>query len=1246
MKHINKWLMLLWLHFLCIATVNADAAEVNTALAAAPLRFVQNKGQIADQFGKYRNDIDFVVKAKSLNLYISSNGLHYQWNKGNKETPQVESYRIDMQLIGAKTTAPITADMQTYYERYYGPGYSNDGLVVRSYRRVIYRNVYPNIDWVLYADDKGQQLKYDFVVHKGGNVADIRIAYNGAETITIEEGQLKIKGPMGTITEAVPYTYYEASKETVSSAYTLNGNILSFNTADATPQQTLIIDPSLDWSTYFGGFNVECAYAVSSDTAGHSYLVGHSTSSAGIATIGAYQTIYSANKDAYIACFDSSGSLLWATYYGGSNSDNFFYVTTDTLGGVYAAGITATTTGMSSTGAHQSTFGGGVSDAYMVKFDATGARIWATYFGGSGDEATTASFDDYMVSITWDKATNKVYLCGMTTSSSGIATTGAHQTTIGGMQDGYLAQFNTAGVLQWATYYGGAGDDKIVKMSADTAGSVYVTGITSSSANISTSGAHQTAPAGGVDAFVAKFSTSGVRQWGTYYGGSNDDGSSGIANDRTGNVYIAGATTSTSGISTTGSFQPSIAGSGPTDAFLIKFNPSGVRQWGTYLGGISPDNTSDIAIDGNNNICFSGTTGSVGIATPGAYQSTFGGNSDAYLAVFGPQGTRTWVSYIGGSDADNGFGISYSRTGDLFIAGNSGSLTGIASPGSHQMALSGSQDGYLAKFKADTSAYVTSILPVSVCQGDSITVNYAITNPFLSGNVFTVQLSDQFGSFGTTTTLGTKTTNLPGSIRVRIPETVAAGTLYRIRLVYSAPTGTGYGSSENLTIRLKPVKPAATSNSPVCSGNMFAFTAASTTPNVTYNWVGPNGFTSSSQTEFITPAPTNVSGKYVVTATLSGCISKDSFIAQIDSTPVLPILTSNGPNICGGNTIVLTASSATAGVNYTWVGPSGFSSTLQNPAITSATTANTGKYVATAKLGNCSSKDSLIITVFTTLTPDVNAVINPSANICLGDMVTFTAAATGGGTSPTLQWYLNGMTISGANSNVWTSNALTTGDVVFCTYTANWPCLTKPGDTSNSFTINALGNVPPTAAITASPGLNVPTGTAITFTVANSTNMGATPTYRWMKNGSLVMTGSMPAYIATVDRDIRTGDQITVIMYSSLVCAEPDSAISNTLTIGANIQLGVGEINTAGDWQLYPNPNDGKFTLQTNKATKASYDIDITDALGRVVYRDKLLNKNGSIAHSIQTNNLPAGVYLLRIQDGDTAGYLRFSVVH
>ncbi len=1237
--------MLLW-HTQAIARGKAEA------FTKSRLVFTENIGQVHDQHGNRRSDVDFMLNSKSVSMYIAPGKIEYQWVKSIPQTEAqkaksefpIQAYRLDVQLIGANEAAiATTQEQQEYKEIFYGPTYGPNGATARSYKRIVYKDIYPAIDWVLYVSNDGgnQSIKYDFVVNAGGNPTDIKIKYAGQESLQLKNGKLLVKTAMGVITEDAPYTYYAETKEKVKSNYTLNGNVLSFTISDYKSGSALVIDPSIAWSTYFGSSDVEAAFSVSADTAGSTYLSGYTYSSFGLATVGAYKTTYVGNRDAFLAMFDVDGMLLWCTYYGGSGNDNFFYVSADTLGNAYVAGVTTTNTGMASSGAYQTTLGGG-SDAYLVKFKNDGTRIWATYFGGSGNESGAVSYDDYMVGVTWDKANNVIYLCGITSSASGISTSGAHQVAIAGADDGYLAQFSPAGVLQWSTYYGGVSPDKIVKVSTDLSGNVYATGTTESVSGIATSGTHQSTLAGAKDVFMAKFNSSGVRQWGTYYGGSDDDGSIGLACDNANNVYIAGSTFSTTGISTSGSFQPNIAGSGPSDAYLAKFDPTGTLLWGTYFGGIAPDNTADIDIDANNNVCFSGTTGSIGLSTPGAYQPAFGGNSDAFIAIFGPGGSRTWVSYLGGTDADNCFGIAYSRTGDLFIAGNTSSTNAISSMGGYQLSLAGAQDAYLCKFKADTSAYVATVSPLVFCQGDTMTVTYGITNPFLPTNTFSVQLSDPFGSFGVYTTLGSVATPLPGTMKLKIPLTTPPGTAYRIRMAYTAPAGVGYVNMNNITIRILPDTPTITHNSPLCSGSTLAFSGYSSTPGVSYLWTGPHLFTSTSGNETIVNATTNVSGTYIVTATLNGCSSTDSFKAVVDSLPVPPVI-SGGGKFCVGNVIAMSTYSMTSGVTYTWQGPGNFSTTGQIVNRSPATTAMSGYYKVTAGLGRCSTNDSTLVSVYQTLTPNVVVAAYPGANICLGDMVDFTATATGGGTAPTYQWYKNGMPVPGATSFKWQSNSLVTGDVIYCIYTADWYCLTKPLDTSNIFTINASGNLPPTVTIKANPGSSVPTGTAITFSAKN-TNMGNVPTYRWMKNGQVVLAGRTPVYIAVVDQDIKTGDQIQLWMLSDLTCAEPDTAVSNVITIGKNLQLEVGTIDMT-DWKLYPNPNNGTFTLK-GYSDAAILHIDITDAVGRTVYRTQLKPVNGQVQYQVQTTNMPGGVYMLRIHDEEgNVGNMRFSVV-
>src|SRR5690606_595143 len=95
---------------------------------------------------------------------------------------------------------------------------------------------------------------------------------------------------------------------------------------------------------------------------------------------------------------------------------------------------------------HQSTHGGGTNDLFLAKFDASGNREWATYYGGPGDDNNSSTSN-----FTADAAGN-VYLAARTKSATGIATAGSHQATIGGDIDVLLVKFNAAGERQWGTY--------------------------------------------------------------------------------------------------------------------------------------------------------------------------------------------------------------------------------------------------------------------------------------------------------------------------------------------------------------------------------------------------------------------------------------------------------------------------------------------------------------------------------------------------------------------------------------------------------------------------------------------------------------------------------------------------------------------------------------------------------------------------------------------------------------------------
>ena len=278
----------------------------------------------------------------------------------------------------------------------------------------------------------------------------------------------------------------------------------------------------------------------------------------------------------FIANTFSQGTRLWATYYGGTGMEFGHNATTDAGGNVYLAGFTASVSGIASGGFQNTIDGGGgglENDAFLVKFNNAGVRQWATYYGGIGAEGGYSVATD---------ASGNVYLGGFTNSPSGIAS-GGFQNTLAGANDAFLVKFNNAGVRQWATYYGGTGEDYGNNVATDPSGNVYMGGRTASTTGIASGGFQNTYGGGANDAFLVKFNSVGVRQWATYYGGTGDEGGFSwdiafVATDASDNVYLSGYTDSPSGIAS-GGWQNTLGGG--IDAFLIKFNNAGVRQWAT-----------------------------------------------------------------------------------------------------------------------------------------------------------------------------------------------------------------------------------------------------------------------------------------------------------------------------------------------------------------------------------------------------------------------------------------------------------------------------------------------------------------------------------------------------------------------------------------------------------------------------------------------------------------------------------------
>jgi hypothetical protein len=459
------------------------------------------------------------------------------------------------------------------------------------------------------------------------------------------------------------------------------------------------------WGTYYTAtaevwpFGEDLGKSCITDASGNVYMVGYTSAAAGsnlLATSGAHQSLHaggptsggSGSFDAYLVKFNSSGVRQWATYYGGSGNDFGFSCATDASGNVFMIGITSSTSGIATAGAHETA----VNNGFLVKFNSSGVRQWGTYFGGNGKHCTT-------------DASGNIYIVGGTDLTLGIATAGAHQTMLSGSGDAFLVKFNSSGVKQWGTYFGGISADDGNSCTIDALGNIYMTGATFSSSGIATAGAHQTANAGYTDAFLVKFNSSGVMQWGTYYGGVGPDDGFSCTTDASGNVYMTGQAQqqmAASGIATPGSHQ-SAYGGGYNDAFLVKFDSNGVRQWGTYYGGSLGDSGNSCTIDAFGNIYMTGwTQSSTGIATAGAFKIVISGPNDVYLVKFNSSGVRQSGTYYGGGDIDIASSCATDASGNIYMTGHTQSNSGIATPGAHQTVDGGVgnsyNDAFLVKF--------------------------------------------------------------------------------------------------------------------------------------------------------------------------------------------------------------------------------------------------------------------------------------------------------------------------------------------------------------------------------------------------------------------------------------------------------------------------------------------------------------------------------------------------------------------
>jgi uncharacterized repeat protein (TIGR01451 family) len=721
----------------------AAQSQARSLFASLPLSFEPNQGQAnldpADPRAR------FVARGSGYSLILGSEGAILNLSSKAPRSPDPSRHeaaltRIEtlrMKLAGANPNATVSASDPLPGKSNYIVG--NDPAKWRrqvpQFARVRYQNIYPGINLVFYGNQG--RLEYDFQVAPGCDPAQAELEFDGARQLELIDGALVVHATEGSVRLESPRVYQEIAgrQQPVEGSFVLRGpKRAGFAIGPYDRSRQLVIDPLVNFSTYFGGALDEQNTSVALDGSGNIYLTG-STNSPNLATTGVYQTtLRTGARNVYIAKISPPlGStppvLQYVTYLGGSGSDFPVGIAVDAGGDPFVAGTTTSIDFPTTQTAYQTAPDGGPAGTphvFVTELNptATAPLTYSSYLSGNGDDVATGMTID---------AHGYIYVTGTTTSVETLTTD----------------QFPASNLPEALPF------QSISKLP------------------------------GMAQFFVTKINTNNVKNgsiaYSTYFGGANFNPTppatapiatgGGITVDTNGNIYFTGTTnftyTGCAGCQTTdfpilNAYQPCLDQPPPTvfvnpptctntasttsnsDAFVAKLNPNAVQGaqllWSTYFGGSQTDSGTGIALDtGAANVFITGTTNSpdvTAVTTFAAYQpcldnlfdpttkactATAPAANDAFVARLTNPATSTvttnvsltYFSYLGGSNNEEGLAIVVDSASGALVTGwtqspangtNPGGFPVSPNPNNIQGQLTGAQDAFVARL--NTAAVV------------------------------------------------------------------------------------------------------------------------------------------------------------------------------------------------------------------------------------------------------------------------------------------------------------------------------------------------------------------------------------------------------------------------------------------------------------------------------------------------------------------------------------------------------------
>ena len=720
---------------LCLSLLTGSVSAFSQA------EFRENKGQ-------WPGHVAYAAKMRGATVFVENQGFtfdvftedphqdHDDHEHGPHGHIQTKKFAYKVKFLDAKTPQFTHGELASHarYNYFRGNDPKNWASDVQAFVSVGYGNIYPNIDIEVQGNASG--LKYDYILHPGSDVADIKLAYEGFSRVRVKSQTIFLESKDFSATESIPLAYQIINGDTVevSCQYIKEGDAIGFELGAYNDSLPLVIDPQMVFSTYTGSTADNFGFTATYDNFGFLYAGGNAYASGYPTVTGSYDTSFNdGNFDIVLSKFDTTGSfLIYSTYLGGSNQEQPHSIVVNEFGELYMFGTSGSNNFPTTAGAYDRTFDGGPNtrafggsgfgsglDMVLCKLSADGSSLLSsTYLGGSDNDGfngyqrspddirpnTHFNFaDEYRGEIDLDKE-GKVYIVSTTYSQNFPTTPNAFQPNFvpGALRpalEGVICRFNQdLSNLEYSTFLGGSGFDALHSIAIRENDVIFAGGTTSSSLGFPASKfAFQPNFGGNTDGIFGSFNPqTGALNFISYIGAGRYDQSYFIDFDKENKIYLFGQTQETGNYFSSGNPGFNNNGGG---LFVSVFNPTGTSRLVSSAVGTSPGNPSmsptAFLVDVCQRIYISGWSDR-GIntshdsrqlpVTPDAFDGFSEDHSDQYLGVFAPDmGSLVYGTYIGdpnrGEHVDGGTS-RFDKKGIVYQANCAGCATGSNNPSS------------------------------------------------------------------------------------------------------------------------------------------------------------------------------------------------------------------------------------------------------------------------------------------------------------------------------------------------------------------------------------------------------------------------------------------------------------------------------------------------------------------------------------------------------------------------------------